>query len=30
MQLTDHPRRRTLRRLVKHYNANHRIRSFTC
>ena len=30
LQLTDHLPRRTLRRLVKRYNANHRVRSFTC
>jgi hypothetical protein len=29
-RLTDHLPRRTFRRLVKRYNANHRIRSFTC
>ena len=28
--LTDHLPRRTFRRLVKRYNANHRVRSFTC
>ena len=30
LQLTDHLPRRTFRRLVKRYNANHRVRSFTC
>ena len=30
LQLTDHLSRRTFRRLVKRYNANHRVRSFTC
>jgi hypothetical protein len=30
LQLTDHLPRRTFRRLVKHYNADHRVRSFTC
>jgi hypothetical protein len=30
LQLTDHLPHRTFRRLVKHYNANHRVRSFTC
>ncbi len=32
LQLTDHLPRRQLRyrRLVKRYNANHRVRSFTC
>jgi hypothetical protein len=30
LQLTDHLPRRTFRRLVKRYNANHRVRTFTC
>ena len=30
LQLTDHLPRRTFRCLVKRYNANHRVRSFTC
>ena len=30
LQLTDHLPRRTFRRLVKLYNANHWVRSFTC
>ncbi len=30
LQLTDHLPRRTFRRLVKRYNANHRVGSFTC
>jgi hypothetical protein len=30
LQLTDHLPRRTFRRLVKRYNANHPVRSFTC
>ena len=30
LQLTDHLPRRTFRRLVKRFNANYRIRSFTC
>jgi hypothetical protein len=30
LQLTDHLPRRTFRRLVKRYNANHQVRSFTC
>lgn len=30
LQLTGHLPRRTFRRLVKRYNANHRVRSFTC
>jgi hypothetical protein len=30
LQLTDHLPRRTFRRLVKRYNANHWVRSFTC
>ena len=29
LQLTDHLPRRTFRRSVKRYNANHRVRSFT-
>ncbi len=30
LQLADHLPRHTFRRLVKRYNANHRVRSFTC
>jgi hypothetical protein len=30
LQLTNHLPRRTFRRLVERYNANHRVQSFTC
>jgi Domain of unknown function (DUF4372) len=30
LQLTDHLPRHTFRRLVKRYNANHQVRTFTC